>query len=180
MAKSKAVTTVNTASDTVMAALAFVILGTILVSERSMSIVKLALIVFGAALLTLGVLELINAIAGKQSYIVAICEIVVGVLLIILAAVAQQYAILILGIALILYAIFFLIVNLKAFSKGSATARKIIIALMILFAFVAGILLIVEYAASVGSDMLLAAGVFILAAGAMIIANKAWTAIRNR
>ena len=145
MARSKKTVTVNTSSDTVMAALAFVILGTILVAERSMSIVKLALIVFGAALLTLGVLELINSIAGKQSYIIAICEIIVGVLLIILAAVAQQYAILILGIAL-----------------------------------VAGILLIVAYAASVGSEIFIAAGVFVLAAGAMIIANKAVTAIRSR
>ena len=90
MARSKKTVTVNTSSDTVMAALAFVILGTILVAERSMSIVKLALIVFGAALLTLGVLELINSIAGKQSYIIAICEIIVGVLLIILAPAILQ------------------------------------------------------------------------------------------
>ena len=164
MARSKKTVTVNTSSDTVMAALAFVILGTILVSERSMSIVKLALIVFGAALLTLGVLELINSIAGKQSYIIAICEIIVGVLLIILAAVAQQYAILILGIALILYAIFYFVINLKAFSRGSATVRKVIVALMIVFSLVAGILLIVAYAASVGSEIFIAAGVFVLAA----------------
>jgi len=180
MARSKKTVTVNTSSDTVMAALAFVILGTILVAERSMSIVKLALIVFGAALLTLGVLELINSIAGKQSYIIAICEIIVGVLLIILAAVAQQYAILILGIALILYAIFYFVINLKAFSRGSATVRKVIVALMIVFSLVAGILLIVAYAASAGSEIFIAAGVFVLAAGAMIIANKAVTAIRSR
>ena len=42
MARSKKTVTVNTSSDTVMAALAFVILGTILVAKRSMSIVKLA------------------------------------------------------------------------------------------------------------------------------------------
>lgn len=179
MAKSK-VKTVNTRSESVMAALALVILGTILVAERSMSIVRLALIVFGAALLTLGVLELINAIADKQSYIVAICEIVVGVLLIILAALLSQYAVLILGIALILYAVFFLIINWSALSGGKVTLRKVIIGLMILFSLVAGILLIVAYAASVGSEIYIAAGAFCLGAGAMVIFKKAVTAINSR
>ena len=155
---AKKATTVNTHNDTVMAALAFIILGTILVSEQSLNIVKLAVIVFGVALLTLGVLELIN-----KNLIVAICEIVVGVL----------------GIALCLYAVYFLVVNWGSLTRGKLTLRKVIIICMILFALVAGILLIVAYAASVGSEVYIAAGAFALGAGAMIIAKKALTEINR-
>ena len=172
---AKKATTVNTHNDTVMAALAFIILGTILVSEQSLNIVKLAVIVFGVALLTLGVLELIN-----KNLIVAICEIVVGVALIILAALMPDIATLVLGIALCLYAIYFLVVNWGSLTGGKLTLRKVIIILMILFALVAGILLIVAYAASVGSEVYIAAGAFALGAGAMIIAKKALTEINRK
>ena len=170
---AKKATTVNTHNDTVMAALAFIILGTILVCEQSLNIVKLA--VFGVALLTLGVLELIN-----KNLIVAICEIVVGVALIILAALMPDIATLVLGIALCLYAIYFLVVNWGSLTGGKLTLRKVIIICMILFALVAGILLIVAYAASVGSEVYIAAGAFALGAGAMIIAKKALTEINRK
>ena len=173
---AKKATTVNTHNDTVMAALAFIILGTILVCEQSLNIVKLAVIVFGVALLTLGVLELIN-----KNLIVAICEIVVGVALILLSVLAPDIATLVLGIALCLYAIYFLVVNWGSLTGGKLTLRKVIIILMILFALVAGILLIVAYAASVSSDVYIAAGAFSLGAGAMIVAKKALTEInRNK
>ena len=171
---AKKATTVNTHNDTVMAALAFIILGTILVSEQSLSIVELAVIVFGVALLTLGVLELIN-----KNLIVAICEIVVGVALILLSVLAPNIATLVLGIALCLYAIYFLVVNWGSLTGGKLTLRKVIIC-MILFALVAGILLIVAYAASVGSEVYIAAGAFALGAGAMIIAKKALTEINRK
>ena len=173
---AKKATTVKTHNDTVMAALAFIILGTILVSEQSLNIVKLAVIVFGVALLTLGVLELIN-----KNLIVAICEIVVGVALILLSVLAPDIATLVLGIALCLYAIYFLVVNWGSLTGGKLTLRKVIIICMILFALVAGILLIVAYAASVSSDVYIAAGAFSLGAGAMIVAKKALTEInRNK
>ena len=104
MAKNKA-TTVNTRNDNVMAALAFIILGTILVAEKSLNVLRLAVIVFGVALLTLGILELIN-----RNLIVGLAEIVVGVALILLAALVPNIATLVLGIALCLYAIYFLII----------------------------------------------------------------------
>ena len=166
MAKNKA-TTVNTRNDNVMAALAFIILGTILVAEKSLNVLRLAVIVFGVALLTLGILELIN-----RNLIVGLAEIVVGVALILLAALVPNIATLVLGIALCLYAIYFLIIYWSSLTGGKLTLRKVIIILLILFSLVAGILLIVEYVASVGADLWISAGAFLLGAGAMIILKK--------
>ena len=166
MAKNKA-TTVNTRNDNVMAALAFIILGTILVVEKSLNVLRLAVIVFGVALLTLGILELIN-----RNLIVGLAEIVVGVALILLAALVPDIATLVLGIALCLYAIYFLIIYWSSLTGGKLTLRKVIIILLILFSLVAGILLIVEYVASVGADLWISAGAFLLGAGAMIILKK--------
>lgn len=172
---AKKVTTVSTNNDTVMAALAFVILGTILVVEQSLSVIELAVIVFGATVLTLGVLEFING-----NLIVAICEIVVGIALILVATLAPQVATLVLGIALCLYALYFLIINWGSLTGGKLTLRKVIIILMVLFALVAGILLIVAYAVSVGSEVYISAGAFAIGAGAMIVAKKAVTAINRK
>lgn len=166
MAKNKA-TTVNTRNDNVMAALAFIILGTILVAEKSLNVLKLAVIVFGVALLTLGILELIN-----RNMIVGLAEVVVGVALILLAALVPDIATLVLGIALCLYAIYFLIFYWSSLTGGKLTLRKVIIILLILFSLVAGILLIVEYAVSVGANLWISAGAFLLGAGAMIILKK--------
>lgn len=166
MAKNKA-TTVNTRNDNVMAALAFIILGTILVAEKSLNVLRLAVIVFGVALLTLGILELIN-----RNLIVGLAEIVVGVALILLAALVPNIATLVLGIALCLYAIYFLIIYWSSLTGGKLTLRKVIIILLILFSLVAGILLIVEYVASVGADLWISAGAFLLGSGAMIILKK--------
>ena len=165
---AKKVTTVNKHSDTVMAALAFIILGTILVAEQSLSVIELAVVVFGVVILTLGVLELIN-----KNLVVAICEIVVGIALILVAALAPDVATLVLGIALCLYALYFLFIYWGSLTGGKLTLKKVVIILIILFALVAGILLIVAYAASVSSDVYIAAGAFSLGAGAMIVAKKA-------
>ncbi|HIU83607.1 MAG TPA: hypothetical protein IAC70_06600 [Candidatus Faecicola pullistercoris] len=165
---AKKVTTVNKHSDTVMAALAFIILGTILVAEQSLSVIELAVVVFGVVILTLGVLELIN-----KNLVVAICEIVVGIALILVAALAPDVATLVLGIALCLYALYFLFIYWGSLTGGKLTLKKVVIILTILFALVAGILLIVAYAASVSSDVYIAAGAFSLGAGAMIVAKKA-------
>lgn len=165
---AKKVTTVNKHSDTVMAALAFIILGTILVAEQSLSVIELAVVVFGVVILTLGVLELIN-----KNLVVAICEIVVGIALILVAALAPDIATLVLGIALCLYALYFLFIYWGSLTGGKLTLKKVVIILTILFALVAGILLIVAYAASVSSDVYIAAGAFSLGAGAMIVAKKA-------
>ena len=165
---AKKVTTVNKHSDTVMAALAFIILGTILVAEQSLSVIELAVVVFGVVILTLGVLELIN-----KNLVVAICEIVVGIALILVAALAPDVATLVLGIALCLYALYFLFIYWGSLTGGKLTLKKVVIILIILFALVAGIMLIVAYAASVSSDVYIAAGAFSLGAGAMIVAKKA-------
>ncbi len=165
---AKKVTTVNKHSDTVMAALAFIILGTILVAEQSLSVIELAVVVFGVVILTLGVLELIN-----KNLVVAICEIVVGIALILVAALAPDVATLVLGIALCLYALYFLFIYWGSLTGGKLTLKKVVIILTILFALVAGIMLIVAYAASVSSDVYIAAGAFSLGAGAMIVAKKA-------
>lgn len=165
---AKKVTTVNKHSDTVMAALAFIILGTILVAEQSLGVIELAVVVFGVVILTLGVLELIN-----KNLVVAICEIVVGIALILVAALAPDVATLVLGIALCLYALYFLFIYWGSLTGGKLTLKKVVIILTILFALVAGILLIVAYAASVSSDVYIAAGAFSLGAGAMIVAKKA-------
>lgn len=165
---AKKVTTVNKHSDTVMAALAFIILGTILVAEQSFSVIELAVVVFGVVILTLGVLELIN-----KNLVVAICEIVVGIALILVAALAPDVATLVLGIALCLYALYFLFIYWGSLTGGKLTLKKVVIILTILFALVAGIMLIVAYAASVSSDVYIAAGAFSLGAGAMIVAKKA-------
>lgn len=165
---AKKVTTVNKHSDTVMAALAFIILGTILVAEQSLSVIELAVVVFGVVILTLGVLELIN-----KNLVVAICEIVVGIALILVAALAPDVATLVLGIALCLYALYFLFIYWSSLTGGKLTLKKVVIILTILFALVAGIMLIVAYAASVSSDVYIAAGAFSLGAGAMIVAKKA-------
>ena len=165
---AKKVTTVNKHSDTVMAALAFIILGTILVAEQSLSVIELAVVVFGVVMLTLGVLELIN-----KNLVVAICEIVVGIALILVAALAPDVATLVLGIALCLYALYFLFIYWGSLTGGKLTLKKVVIILTILFALVAGIMLIVAYAASVSSDVYIAAGAFSLGAGAMIVAKKA-------
>lgn len=165
---AKKVTTVNKHSDTVMAALAFIILGTILVAEQSLSVIELAVVVFGVVILTLGMLELIN-----KNLVVAICEIVVGIALILVAALAPDVATLVLGIALCLYALYFLFIYWGSLTGGKLTLKKVVIILTILFALVAGIMLIVAYAASVSSDVYIAAGAFSLGAGAMIVAKKA-------
>lgn len=165
---AKKVTTVNKHSDTVMAALAFIILGTILVAEQSLSVIELAVVVFGVVILTLGVLELIN-----KNLVVAICEIVVGIALILVSALAPDVATLVLGIALCLYALYFLFIYWGSLTGGKLTLKKVVIILTILFALVAGIMLIVAYAASVSSDVYIAAGAFSLGAGAMIVAKKA-------
>lgn len=165
---AKKVTTVNKHSDTVMAALAFIILGTILVAEQSLSVIELAVVVFGVVILTLGVLELIN-----KNLVVAICEIVVGIALILVAALAPDVATLVLGIALCLYALYFLFIYWGSLTGGKLTLKKVVIILTILFALVAGIMLIVAYAASVSSDVYIAAGAFSLGAGAIIVAKKA-------
>ena len=165
---AKKVTTVNKHSNTAMAALAFIILGTILVAEQSLSVIELAVVVFGVVILTLGVLELIN-----KNLVVAICEIVVGIALILVAALAPDVATLVLGIALCLYALYFLFIYWGSLTGGKLTLKKVVIILTILFALVAGIMLIVAYAASVSSDVYIAAGAFSLGAGAMIVAKKA-------
>ena len=172
---AKKVTTVSTHNDTVMAALAFIILGTILVVEQSLSVIELAVIVFGATVLTLGVLEFING-----NLIVAICEIIAGIALILVATLAPQVATLVLGITLCLYALYFLIINWGSLTGGKLTLRKVIIILMVLFALVAGILLIVAYAVSVGREVYISAGAFAIGAGAMIVAKRAVAAINRK
>ena len=165
--KSKA-TTVNAKSDYVLAAIAFCVVGVLFCATQSESI-KVTLYAIGTVLTVLGLLELIN-----KNFIVGAIEAAIGIVLIVLAAVNQDIALILLGIAAILFGLFILFVNIKSL-RG---VNGVMVILICLFAVTVGALFIAAYAEP-SSELFIAIGAISLAVGVVMLVKAALTSGRK-
>ena len=107
-----------------------------------------------------------------------IIELLIGIALIIVAALAPDVVILILGIAILLFAVLVLVMGLKSF-KGMAAVSKVLYILTILLALVVGILFIVAYAVNGVEGIFIAIGAISLAVGVVMLVKAALTSGRT-
>lgn len=169
MGESKKVkSTVKMSDNSVMLCLLFIVLG-VLFCWRGIDVAAIAMMTIGVIATVLGLFELFH-----QNWIMGVVEVLIGVALIVIAAVKPDIAILILGIAILLFAIILCVVTIKHF-KGMATASKILFILTVLLAAVVGILFIVAYAVSGVEGIFIAIGALSLAAGVVMLVKAAIT-----
>lgn len=165
--KSKA-TTVNAKSDYVLAAIAFCVVGVLFCATQASSI-EVTLYAIGTVLTVLGLLELIN-----KNFIVGAIEAAIGIVLIVLAAVQPKIALILLGIAAILFGLFILFVNIKSL-RG---VNGVMVILICLFAVTVGALFIAAYSES-SSELLIALGAISIAAGVALIIRRLIYAVKH-
>ena len=169
MGESKKVkSTVSMRDSNVMLCLLFIVLGVLFVWLES-AVSEIAMMTIGVIATVLGLFELFH-----KNWIMGVVEVLIGVALIVIAAVKPDIAILILGIALLLFAIILGVVTIKHF-KGMATLSKVLFILTIVLALVVGILFIVAYAVSGVDGIFIAIGALSLAAGAVMLVKAAIT-----
>lgn len=169
MGESKKVkSTVSMRDSNVMLCLLFIVLGVLFVWLES-AVSAIAMMTIGVIATVLGLFELFH-----KNWIMGVVEVLIGVALIVIAAVKPDIAILILGIAILLFAIILGVVTIKHF-KGMATLSKVLFILTIVLALVVGILFIVAYAVSGVDGIFIAIGALSLAAGAVMLVKAAIT-----
>lgn len=169
MGESKKVkSTVSMRDNNVMLCLLFIVLGVLFVWLES-GVSAIAMMTIGVIATVLGLFELFH-----KNWIMGVIEVLIGVALIVVAAVKPDIAILILGIAILLFAIILGVVTIKHF-KGMATLSKVLFILTIVLALVVGILFIVAYAVSGVDGIFIAIGALSLAAGAVMLVKAAIT-----
>ena len=169
MGESKKVkSTVSMRDSNVMLCLLFIVLGVLFVWLES-AVSEIAMMTIGVIATVLGLFELFH-----KNWIMGVVEVLIGVALIVIAAVKPDIAILILGIAILLFAIILGVVTIKHF-KGMATLSKVLFILTIVLALVDGILFIVAYAVSGVDGIFIAIGALSLAAGAVMLVKAAIT-----
>lgn len=152
----------------VMLCLLFIVLGVLFVWLES-AVSEIAMMTIGVIATVLGLFELFH-----KNWIMGVIEVLIGVALIVIAAVKPDIAILILGIAILLFAIILGVVTIKHF-KGMAALSKVLFILTIVLALVVGILFIVAYAVSGVDGIFIAIGALSLAAGAVMLVKAAIT-----
>lgn len=169
MGESKKVkSTVSMRDSNVMLCLLFIVLGVLFVWLES-AVSEIAMMTIGVIATVLGLFELFH-----KNWIMGVIEVLIGVALIVIAAVKPDIAILILGIAILLFAIILGVVTIKHF-KGMAALSKVLFILTIVLALVVGILFIVAYAVSGVDGIFIAIGALSLAAGAVMLVKAAIT-----
>ncbi len=169
MGESKKVkSTVSMRDSNVMLCLLFIVLGVLFVWLES-AVSEIAMMTIGVIATVLGLFELFH-----KNWIMGVVEVLIGVALIVIAAVKPDIAILILGIAILLFAIILGVVTIKHF-KGMATLSKVLFILTIVLALVVGILFIVAYAVSGVDGIFIAIGALSLAAGVVMLVKAAIT-----
>ena len=169
MGESKKVkSTVSMRDNNVMLCLLFIVLGVLFVWLES-GVSAIAMMTIGVIATVLGLFELFH-----KNWIMGVIEVLIGVALIVIAAVKPDIAILILGIAILLFAIILGVVTIKHF-KGMAALSKVLFILTIVLALVVGILFIVAYAVSGVDGIFIAIGALSLAAGAVMLVKAAIT-----
>lgn len=169
MSESKKVkSTVSMRDSNVMLCLLFIVLGVLFVWLES-AVSEIAMMTIGVIATVLGLFELFH-----KNWIMGVIEVLIGVALIVIAAVKPDIAILILGIAILLFAIILGVVTIKHF-KGMAALSKVLFILTIVLALVVGILFIVAYAVSGVDGIFIAIGALSLAAGAVMLVKAAIT-----
>lgn len=169
MGESKKVkSTVSMRDSNVMLCLLFIVLGVLFVWLES-AVSEIAMMTIGVIATVLGLFELFH-----KNWIMGVVEVLIGVALIVIAAVKPDIAILILGIAILLFAIILGVVTIKHF-KGMAALSKVLFILTIVLALVVGILFIVAYAVSGVDGIFIAIGALSLAAGAVMLVKAAIT-----
>lgn len=169
MGESKKVkSTVSMRDNNVMLCLLFIVLGVLFVWLES-GVSAIAMMTIGVIATVLGLFELFH-----KNWIMGVIEVLIGVALIVVAAVKPDIAILILGIAILLFAIILCVVTIKHF-KGMASLSKVLFILTVVLALVVGILFIVAYAVSGVDGIFIAIGALSLAAGAVMLVKAAIT-----
>ena len=169
MGESKKVkSTVSMRDSNVMLCLLFIVLGVLFVWLES-AVSEIAMMTIGVIATVLGLFALFH-----KNWIMGVVEVLIGVALIVIAAVKPDIAILILGIAILLFAIILGVVTIKHF-KGMAALSKVLFILTIVLALVVGILFIVAYAVSGVDGIFIAIGALSLAAGAVMLVKAAIT-----
>lgn len=169
MGESKKVkSTVSMRDSNVMLCLLFIVLGVLFVWLES-AVSEIAMMTIGVIATVLGLFELFH-----KNWIMGVIEVLIGVALIVIAAVKPDIAILILGIAILLFAIILGVVTIKHF-KGMAALSKVLFILTIVLALVVGILFIVAYAVSGVDGIFIAIGALSLAAGVVMLVKAAIT-----
>ena len=169
MGESKKVkSTVSMRDSNVMLCLLFIVLGVLFVWLES-AVSEIAMMTIGVIATVLGLFDLFH-----KNWIMGVVEVLIGVALIVIAAVKPDIAILILGIAILLFAIILGVVTIKHF-KGMAALSKVLFILTIVLALVVGILFIVAYAVSGVDGIFIAIGALSLAAGAVMLVKAAIT-----
>lgn len=169
MGESKKVkSTVSMRDNNVMLCLLFIVLGVLFVWLES-GVSAIAMMTIGVIATVLGLFELFH-----KNWIMGVIEVLIGVALIVIAAVKPDIAILILGIAILLFAIILCVVTIKHF-KGMASLSKVLFILTVVLALVVGILFIVAYAVSGVDGIFIAIGALSLAAGAVMLVKAAIT-----
>lgn len=169
MGESKKVkSTVSMRDSNVMLCLLFIVLGVLFVWLES-AVSEIAMMTIGVIATVLGLFELFH-----KNWIMGVVEVLIGVALIVIAAVKPDIAILILGIAILLFAIILGVVTIKHF-KGMAALSKVLFILTIVLALVVGILFIVAYAVSGVDGIFIAIGALSLAAGVVMLVKAAIT-----
>lgn len=169
MGESKKVkSTVSMRDSNVMLCLLFIVLGVLFVWLES-AVSAIAMMTIGVIATVLGLFELFH-----KNWIMGVIEVLIGVALIVIAAVKPDIAILILGIAILLFAIILGVVTIKHF-KGMAALSKVLFILTIVLELVVGILFIVAYAVSGVDGIFIAIGALSLAAGAVMLVKAAIT-----
>lgn len=167
MAK-KIQSTAKVTDNSVMLCLLFIVMGVLFVWLEA-GVAAIAMMTIGVIATVLGLFELFH-----KNWIMGIIELLIGIALIVVAALAPDVVILILGIAIMLFAILVLIMGLKSF-KSMSVVSKVLYILTILLALVVGILFVVAYAESGVEGIFIAIGAISLAVGVVMLVKAALT-----
>lgn len=164
-------TTVNVGNNYVMASIAFIVIGVLFCYSQA-AVVPVAMLTIGTILTVLGLLELIN-----RNFIVGAIEAAIGIVLIVLACTQPNIALILLGVAAILFGLFILLTNFKSLKSGS-TARMILIIGISVFAIIVGALFITAYAVNPNA-IFIAIGALSLVTGVLLLARRVYSEIKS-
>ena len=171
MAK-KIQTTAKMTDNSVMLCLLFIVLGVLFIWLES-AVAAIAMMTIGVIATVLGLFELFH-----KNWVMGVIELLIGIGLILVAALAPDVAILILGIAIMLFAVLVHVMGLKSF-KGMSAVSKVLYILTILFALVVGILFVVAYVEGGIEGIYVAIGAISLAVGVVMLVKAALTSGRK-
>ena len=158
--------------NSVMLCLLFIVMGVLFIWQKS-AVAAIAMMTIGVIVTVLGLFELFH-----KNWVMGVIELLIGIGLIIVAALDTDVFILILGIAIMLFAVLVLVMGLKSF-KGMSAVSKVLYILTILFALVVGILFVVAYVEGGIEGIYVAIGAISLAVGVVMLVKAALTSGRK-